>query len=91
LKNAVEAGRQSRHTAARPVSQVSTADTSVTPWWPLNSSVARPNSTVDRMRARFLPWLAARAIHSHRAISAKPTIITSVMMRGRMWLSWAVV
>ena len=34
------------------------------------------------MRAQFLPWLVARAIHSHRAITARPTTITSVMVSG---------
>ena len=68
LKNAPAAGRQSSHTAARPVSQSSTSkNTGPPPLLPITSSpdssfsVARANSTVDRMRAQFLPWLVARA------------------------------
>jgi len=46
---------------------------------------------VDKMRAQFLPWPLARAIHSHSAGSTKLTAMTTVMMSGRQWLTWAAV
>jgi hypothetical protein len=46
---------------------------------------------VDRMRAQFRPWPFVRAIHSHRAITPRPPTITTVMMSGLRWLSWAAV
>jgi hypothetical protein len=52
----------------------------------LNSrSVARTNSTTDRMRAQFRPWRFARAIHSHWALPIKPKTIHTVMRIGFIW------
>ena len=103
LKKALAAGRQSSHTAARPTSQGSTVPSrpsasSPNPAWltgvlkmPVSCSVARPNSTVDRVRAQVRPWPLARAIHSHRAGTTRPETSVTVMMSGRRWLSWAAV
>src|ERR1700677_3706305 len=43
------------------------------------SSIARPNSTVDTLRAQFRPWPFARAIHIHRAIGTRSKTIVSAM------------
>jgi len=40
------------------------------------------------MRAQFLPWPFARAIHSHRVITNAPEAIASVMSVFRS-LTWA--
>jgi hypothetical protein len=48
----------------------------------VEARVQRPNSTVDKVRAQFLPWPLARAIHSHRAGAIRPMTITTVMMSG---------
>jgi hypothetical protein len=53
--------------------------------------VARPNSTVDEMRAQFRPRPLARAIHVHRAGTTRPTAIAVVMMSGLQVLIWAAV
>src|SRR5580693_1188634 len=45
------------------------------------SSIARPNSAVDRPRAQFRPWPLARAIHSHSATGTRPKTIVSVQPR----------
>ncbi len=58
---------------------------------PVSCSVARANSTVDKMRAQFRPWPFARAIHTHTAGTTSPETNVSVMMSGRRWLSWAAV
>ena len=43
-------------------------------------SIARPNSTVDRMRAQFRPWPFARATHSHRTTTTRLKTIHTVMI-----------
>src|SRR5580704_14271284 len=96
LKNAVDSGRHSRNTAPRPTSQVRTGNTRpIAVFGALNtpnrSSVARQNSTVDKVRAQFLPWLFARAIHSHRAIPITPDTMATLMMNLSYWLIWAAV
>ena len=58
---------------------------------PVSSSVARPNSTVDRMRAQFRPRPLARAIHSHRATGTRAQSIDTVMNSVVSWLTWAAV
>ena len=69
LKNALDVGRQSSHTTARPMSHVNTAEATFTPpELPNRCRVASPSSTVEKLRAQRLPWLLARAIHNHRAI-----------------------
>jgi len=53
------------------------------------SSIARPNSAVDRPRAQFRPWPLARAIHSHSATGTRPKTIVSVQPRlSREILPW---
>jgi hypothetical protein len=54
------------------------------------SSVASPNSTVDRIRAQFLPWPFACAIRGHKPITARPKTIASVMSVFTS-LTWAAV
>ena len=46
---------------------------------------------MDTIRAQFLPWLLARAIHSHRAIPTMPERRASEMMNVFSWLTWATV
>ena len=43
------------------------------------------------MRAQFLPWPFARAIHSHRPIPTRPETIARLMMNVLSWLTWAAV
>ena len=67
----MEAGRHSSHTAAAPTSQVSAGTIGLSAVTPklnplpvvayVSSSVARPNSTVEQMRAQFWPWLCVSA------------------------------
>lgn len=77
----------SSHTAARPTSQVGTQKIWLSTVWgslktPISFSVARPNSTVDSMRAQCRPWLSARAIHSHPAITTRTPTIPTVIATG---------
>ena len=53
--------------------------------------MASPNSTVDRIRAQFLPWPFARAIHSHSATPITPDTTASAMMNVFSWLTWVAV
>jgi len=46
---------------------------------------------VDTIRAQFLPWLFARAIHSHRPIPSTPDTTATVIMNVLSWLTWATV
>jgi hypothetical protein len=97
LKYAVEAGRQSSQTAARPASQVSTgmagpnSSGTMVSWIPgvrkapVRSTVARANSTVDRLRAQVRPCPFSRAIHSHSATGTKPEMTDSVTKGVFSW------
>jgi hypothetical protein len=58
---------------------------------PNRSSVASPNSTVERIRAQFLPRPFARAIHSHSATPITPDTTASAMMNVFSWLTWVAV
>lgn len=53
--------------------------------------VARPNSTMARMRAQFWPRPFARVIHSHSAIGTRHQTIHTVMPSALSWLTWAAV
>ena len=53
--------------------------------------MASPNSTVDKIRAQFLPWPFARAIHSHSATPITPDTTASAMMNVFSWLTWVAV